>query len=272
MQIEVIDDASTDADVEAIVAEIGAGCVKYFRQPENVGSLRNFETCINRSRGQLIHLLHGDDRVRPGFYEKISELFENYPEAGAAFCRFGYIDEAGHYKYTQPAEASQEGILENWLLKIGERNRIQYASIVVRRGVYEQIGSFCGVTYGEDWEMWARIAHQFPVAYTPQTLADYRKHMSSISGNKSLYGEYLDDLADVMQSIQQYLPIDKKEAVLRESKKFYSHHGVRLANELWHISHDKQAIGKLFRKLTAMHKDPALYFKILKLRIKLLIQ
>ena len=51
MQIEVIDDCSTDEDVEAIVNQIGAGRISFYRQPENVGSLRNFETCINRAQG-----------------------------------------------------------------------------------------------------------------------------------------------------------------------------------------------------------------------------
>src|SRR5687768_18494148 len=82
MQIEVIDDASTDADVKAIVERIGKGRIKYFRQLENVGSVRNFETCINRSCGDLVHILHGDDRVKKGYYEKIGNLFQKYPDAG----------------------------------------------------------------------------------------------------------------------------------------------------------------------------------------------
>src|SRR5450432_1899209 len=49
MQIEVVDDCSTDTDVEALVKKIGKGRVGFFRQTENVGSLRNFETCLNRS-------------------------------------------------------------------------------------------------------------------------------------------------------------------------------------------------------------------------------
>ncbi|WP_157578920.1 glycosyltransferase family 2 protein, partial [Pontibacter roseus] len=53
MQIEVVDDASTDADVEKIVQEVGKGRISYYRQPQNVGSLRNFETCINHAKGHL---------------------------------------------------------------------------------------------------------------------------------------------------------------------------------------------------------------------------
>src|SRR4051812_13573109 len=71
MQIEVIDDASTDADIEQLVAEIGKGRIGFFRQPVNQGSLRNFETCLNRSKGEWVHILHGDDVVVKGFYNEI---------------------------------------------------------------------------------------------------------------------------------------------------------------------------------------------------------
>ncbi|TAN02313.1 MAG: glycosyltransferase, partial [Chitinophagaceae bacterium] len=37
MQIEVCDDASADADIKQLVADIGKGRIAYFRQPENVG-------------------------------------------------------------------------------------------------------------------------------------------------------------------------------------------------------------------------------------------
>jgi glycosyltransferase involved in cell wall biosynthesis len=67
MQIAVIDDCSSDGDVWALVQQLGKGRVEYFRQEQNRGSLRNFETCLNRSRGHWVHLLHGDDWVAPGF-------------------------------------------------------------------------------------------------------------------------------------------------------------------------------------------------------------
>ena len=66
MQIMVVDDASTDADIEALVQQIGKGRISFYRQPHNVGSLRNFETCINMASGHLVHILHGDDRVKKG--------------------------------------------------------------------------------------------------------------------------------------------------------------------------------------------------------------
>src|ERR1700743_576437 len=99
MQIEVIDDCSTDTDVRTLVAEIGKGRIGYYRQPENVGSLRNFETCLNRSRGQWVHLLHGDDYVVQGFYDEIRTLFRTYPEAGAAFTGYYQVKADGEVLY-----------------------------------------------------------------------------------------------------------------------------------------------------------------------------
>ena len=164
MQIEVIDDASTDADVAAIVESIGKGRVKYFRQPRNVGSLRNFETCLNRSKGKLIHLLHGDDRIRKGYYATILELFEKFPQSGAAFCGIRKIDNTGDEMSTDIPLMQNDGILENWLVRIAERNLLQYSAITVQRSVYETLGGFYGSTGGEDWEMWVRIAQKYAVA------------------------------------------------------------------------------------------------------------
>jgi hypothetical protein len=33
-----------------------------------VGHIKNFETCLQRAQGSLVHLLHGDDYVLDGFY------------------------------------------------------------------------------------------------------------------------------------------------------------------------------------------------------------
>jgi glycosyltransferase involved in cell wall biosynthesis len=181
MHIEVVDDASTDANIEELVRDVGKGRVNYYRQSQNVGSLKNFETCLNRSTGYFIHLLHGDDKVKQGYYQKMNELFERYPQAGAAFCCYDYINEKGDIVWKPVPEQDEEGVLQNWLIRIAEKQRLQYCTISVRREVYEKIGGYYGVTYGEDWEMWVRIAAYYPVAYTPQSLAEYRMHENTIS-------------------------------------------------------------------------------------------
>jgi len=105
MQIEVVDDHSERDDPERVTREVGAGRVSFFRQPNNVGHVRNFNTCLQRSRGTLVHLLHGDDAVRDGFYETLGAAFERDASIGAAFCRFIAMDDAGHWQTIGPLMA-----------------------------------------------------------------------------------------------------------------------------------------------------------------------
>ena len=268
MQIEVVDDASTDADVEFIVNTLGKGRVRYYRQPYNVGSLRNFETCINRAEGHLVHLLHGDDRVRPGFYTKLTHLFERFPEAGAAFCRCANINEQSKLTGSRKPEMRRDGILSDWLLRIAEVQRIQYACMVVRRSVYEHLGSFYGVTYGEDWEMWVRIAHSYPTAYTPHILAEYRGHGDSISSQKQPTGQALQDLGTVIDTIYNYLPEDHKNEITFKSKKYYALNGVIVAFKRWQSTGNFKNLCTSIFHASKLYSGLDLYVVIVKLFFK----
>lgn len=233
MQIEVVDDCSTDADVEALVKKIGKGRITYFKQAKNVGSLRNFETCINRAKGHYVHLLHGDDRVKPGFYHHIGALFNKYPEAGAAFCAWNNIDEENNILHRSLIEIGKPSLLIDWLPKLAEHTRIQYVAIAVKREAYEKLGSFYGVTYGEDWEMWARIAKDYPIAYTPELLAEYREHINSISSHSFITGKNIRDIAQVITTIKAYLPEKQQKKISRLAHKNYMHWAFYHTKGLW---------------------------------------
>jgi glycosyltransferase involved in cell wall biosynthesis len=265
MQIEVVDDCSTDVDVQSFVRSIGKGRVGYYRQPYNVGSLRNFETCINLAKGKYIHLLHSDDMVHDGFYKSLENLFNQYPTAAAAFCRYKYVDENGNTVLYPEAEATQAGILENWLLRLAERQRIQYVAIAVKRQIYEELGAFYGVHYGEDWEMWARIAAKYPFAYTPEILASYRQHPNSISGKAFTTAQNLNDLEFVMGKINDLLPESEKKNALQKAKKFYAHYALRTAGSLWGKFRNVRGAINQMRKAWSMHKDMQLAYKIVKM-------
>jgi glycosyltransferase involved in cell wall biosynthesis len=273
MQIEVIDDHSTKDDPEAVVQEVGKGRVKFFRQHQNVGHTRNFETCLQRSTGQIIHQLHGDDRVLPGFYERIGNLLNTYPEAGAAFCCYAYINEKGIQDSIATPERKTAGILDNWLQTIGGCQRIQTPSIVVRRGVYERLGGFDRrLSWTEDWEMWVRIAALYPVAYEPTVLAEYRRHQSSNTGQYIRSGENMRDIRRAIEIINQYMPADYKTKQLSKAFENYSSLGLITAYDLFHRFKDKQGAENQLREAILMNKSPYFILRCLKLYLTLLLR
>jgi glycosyltransferase involved in cell wall biosynthesis len=241
MQIAVVDDASTDIDVSRLVEQLAGDRVEYHRHAQNVGSVRNFNTSIGLSRGRLVHLLHADDRALPGYYEIMEALLAQHPRAGAGFSGLRYIDAQGAVTSVEPSYAAVECVLENWLQTIATAPRTQYGAIAVRRSVYEELGGFFGVSYGEDWEMKVRIASRYPVAYTPDILHEYRGHAGSITRAKIRSGANLVDLAWVVDTIQGYLPDSERNEVRSQAEASCARLALHYAGRLWHFEGDREA-------------------------------
>lgn len=255
MQIEVVDDCSTDANVEELVNTIGKGRVSYFKQEKNVGSLRNFETCINRSRGIYIHLLHGDDRVKNGYYSAITDLFERFPNSGAAYCAYDYITSNGLFTRHSLLEAPEPCILDNWLYKLAEYPRVEYVAMTVKRETYETLGSFYLTHYGEDWEMWARIAKDYPTAYVPKFLAEYREHVNSITWRSYQTGQNIKDIKKITAVIISYLPLKDQPKMLRTARKNYAHWILNETFNGWFKYKNKKLAYSQIKTILGMYRD-----------------
>ena len=233
MQIEVVDDGSTLDDPAAVVAEVGRGRVAFYRQPRNVGHTKNFETCLKRARGEVVHLLHGDDYVLEGFYRKLQQAFERQPEIGAAFCRQIFMAESGNWDAYSPLEQTESGILPNALEHLALEQRIMTPSIVVRREVYERLGAFDSrLICSEDWEMWVRIASQYPIWYETEPLAAYRMHSASNTGRHVRSGDDIRYTRMAIEIFKSYLPQDKANQLSRKARETYAFSALDMAYSL----------------------------------------
>jgi glycosyltransferase involved in cell wall biosynthesis len=222
MQIVVVDNCSTKDDPEAIVREVGKGRVEFYRQPENVGMLNNFQTCFELSRGKLIHLLHSDDCVCDRFYEKLGHAFEQHPEIGAAFCRSIYIDEHGNQQGFSDFELPASAILpKTWIKRISDVCCISVPSLgVVRRQVYEHLGGYdsrCGLSC--DWEMWTRIFAHYPVWFEAEPLAMWRRHSSSNNTTNAKSKTFIQENFKTIEIIfESYVPDGKNSPGFKQGK------------------------------------------------------
>jgi glycosyltransferase involved in cell wall biosynthesis len=271
MQIEVVDDCSTQDDPEAIVRALAGDRVSFYRQPQNVGHIQNFDTCLQRSRGSLIHLLHGDDLVLPGFYRKLQAGFDRHPEIGAAFSRHAFIDELSNWTQLSELEQPHSGILTNWLERIAVRQLIQTPSIVVRREVYERLGGFdrrmkC---WGEDWEMWVRIAAQYPFWYESQPLALYRQRAASLTGNTIRTGENIQDFRQAIDIVREYLPASTAATLNRNALQNYAGYALGTAESFLKVRDRTAAIAQI-RAAMACHFSFSTITMLLKLSLKAL--
>jgi glycosyltransferase involved in cell wall biosynthesis len=229
MQIEVVDDASSD-DPLAVVEAVGEGRVAFFRQASNQGQIGNLSTCVERARGEIVHLLHGDDYVLPGFYEAIGGGFVSSPDIGAAFCRWKLVDGGGRELLAAEPEQEKAGPLPDALARLASEQRIVTPSIAVRREVWERLGGFDSrLRCAEDWEMWVRIAAHYGIWYEPQLLAAYRRHDRSNTGRNTRNAEELRYSKLAIHMFEPLLPRDQARRIVSRAKQAFARTALRNA-------------------------------------------
>jgi glycosyl transferase family 2 len=201
MQIELIDDGSTEFDPQSFLHKIAGSRVSFYRQPQHTGIGGNWNTCLERSRGHWVHLLHQDDLVLSGLYRRLREGIEADPNIGAAFCHNFFIDNEGRRVFRRSLiNQNSPGILADWLEHVFVFLSIQTPSIVVKRSVYEHLGGFdVSFDYALDWDMWKRIASQYPLWFEPEPLAGRRGHGQSTTRKLVRSGT---NIAEIFRSIE----------------------------------------------------------------------
>jgi len=207
MQIEVIDGYSSIDLPEPLVKKIAGDRVDNFRHSQPLSMAANWNSCIERARGEWVHILHSDDYVLPGFYSRLEASLKNRQDVGAAFTRWTTVDPDGHILQPSEPQIETAGLLPDRLDRLGAGQFIQFPSIVVRKSAYQAVGGFrSDLKYTVDWEMWVRLAARYPVWYEPELLACYRVHPESESKRLSRMGEDLADQVKAIPIIESYLP------------------------------------------------------------------
>jgi glycosyltransferase involved in cell wall biosynthesis len=232
MQIEVIDDCSEDDTASEVTRRVGAGRVTFHREPENRGLANAWNRCIERARGEWVHLLHQDDIVLPGFYDRLRKGAEE-SRAGAIFCRHAVVNATGHWLVMSELHRESPGLLDDWHAKITVQCVIQCAAIAVRRSVYEQLGGFLPhLHYVADWEMWQRIASQFPVCFEPSILACYRLHPNSATSRLRLDAADTRDVREMIDLTATYHTPARGRALASKARLWWAQAAVLHAREL----------------------------------------
>ena len=231
MQITVVDDGSRPGLVREIVAcADAAGRVEIVEHADRLGLCGNWNRAITLARGELVHLLHQDDYVLPGFYERMDAAFHRAPAIGMAFCRCRIVDAADRLLRTASRLQWTTGVLTNWLPRIAERQRIQTPSVVVPRRTYELLGGYRpDLQLALDWEMWVRIAASLPVWYESRPLAAYRRHADNETARLTASGAAWPDLARAIRINAEALPADLRAATLAASVRWYVASAMRTA-------------------------------------------
>jgi glycosyltransferase involved in cell wall biosynthesis len=238
MQIEVVDDCSPKVDVTALVREIAGDRVIVSQTPKNLGLAGCWNTCIERSLGEWVHIFHQDDVVLPGFYAALRQGIESDSQVGLAFCRHIFLDSDGHWLGLSAIEQPVAGRFPEANIRLTEMQRIQTPAVVVRREAYEQLGGFrTDLSFALDWEMWCRIANRHAVWFEPRVLAAYRSHPASASSRLARNGEDVRDTLRCIAITEKMLPAESAHRVGCTARTNYA---LLLLDNAWNLAGRRQ--------------------------------
>jgi glycosyltransferase involved in cell wall biosynthesis len=262
MQIEVVDDCSNDNTAFEVAHRIGGGRVTFHRGSENKGLANNWNRCIERARGHWVHILHQDDFVLPGFYNRLLKGAQQ-SDAGALFCRYAVANSKGHWLHISELHLESAGLLQDWHASITIQQFIQSPAIAVRRMAYEKVGGFLPhLHYVPDWEMWQRIASQFSFWFEPSILACYRGHRDSATWRMRFDAADAREVREMIDLTVAYHNPDRGRVLAKKARSSWADVAVFHARELlvqagftpaWRqivealrLSHSPRIIGRVF--------------------------
>ncbi|MDK2891503.1 MAG: hypothetical protein PWR21_2135 [Methanoculleus sp.] len=187
-EVIVVDDGSTDGGAE-MAGAFDDPRIRLIRQ-ENRGVSAARNRGIEAARAELVAFLDADDEWMPRHLEALLRLREKYPQAGAYGTAY-LLQENGSTARVPPFSAEippepWEGLLPNYYRDaIRGTPPISSSIVVVPKRILNEVGGFnTGTWYGEDVDLWGRIALKYPIGFTWDGMGIYHKEAANRACDK----------------------------------------------------------------------------------------
>lgn len=172
-EVVVVDDGSTD-EGGAIVEAMEDPRIVLVRQ-ENRGRSAARNRAIAVARGGLVAFLDADDEMGPGHLAAIFRLRRLFPRAGLFAVGYRKTFHGNFSKEVTIKTASQPApILIDDYFAYASQGIVWSGNVAIPKSIFAEVGGFAvGETWGEDTDMWGRVALRYPLAYDPTVCNTY---------------------------------------------------------------------------------------------------
>lgn len=186
-EVIVVDDGSTD-DGAAVVRGFDDPRIRLIQQ-ENRGVSAARNRGIEAARAELVAFLDADDEWLPGHLEVLLRLRDKYPEAGGygtAYLRKLKGSATHVAPFSDIPREPWEGLLPSYFKAAAlGAPPISASTVAIPRCILKEMGGFnTDAWWGEDTDLWGRIALKYPIAFSWDGMGIYHAEASNRACNK----------------------------------------------------------------------------------------
>lgn len=196
----ILNDASTDDNVEKVIKSYDDKRIRYWRNDKNLGISLSRNKLIGLSRGEYLAVFDHDDVSLPERLEKQAAFLDAYPEVGVVGCWYrilGAKDKVCRF----PAEDREiKEIMIHSCCVCHPASMIRKSVLVEHNIGYEN-----DYTPAEDYALWCRLLSKTRFANLPEVLFAYRNHECNTSHLQK------EKMADAAVRIQNFVRRDNPE-------------------------------------------------------------
>ena len=176
-ELVVVDDGSDDNT--AAIAGTYPG-VRYIRQ-RNAGLSAARNTGLRHSLGKYLVFLDADDRLLANALEAGLQCFTSHPESAFVYGHSRFVRFDGSPMRGRPQQpVNVDG--DYYLALLRGAPIMAPASVMYRREIFELVGGFDpSLSPAADYDLYYRIARQFPVHCHEQTIVEFRRHDANMT-------------------------------------------------------------------------------------------
>lgn len=246
-ELIVIDDCSSD-NTPGVLKGFRDERLKVIRNSSNKGIAAVRNIGVTSSQGKYIAFLDDDDEWLPDKLEKQIRIMENSPESlGCVYSGCLTTGPDGSEIVSTSIPRYRNKVLNELLLE----NFITTSTTLVKKSSIEKAGLFDeDIPYGEDYDMWIRIAEDFEFDFAPEPLTKYRIHPNSITRN----------YAKVINGIEKIL--SKHRSLFARNKKAYCNHLLFLGVIYCYSGKTGEGIKTFMQAIRAYPFDARLYYNL----------
>jgi glycosyltransferase involved in cell wall biosynthesis len=239
-ELIVVDDGSTDGSMSVLDGLADPRLRRLAQRNRGPGAARN--AGAEAARHDWIAFLDADDLWADHHLAELDQVRRRHPEAGLIGTSYRMSHSEGLDSLSELSEA-RIGLVEYFDAVAAGDAVLCASTAAVRRDVWRETRGFGAYPWGQDTELWVRIASRWPVATSRRVTAIYLQGTGGISERrwKGSLGNAPQALADLSPAVMRVLELRlDAPAVQRESYDrfvdIYLHWWLRAAVRDGHIA------------------------------------